>query len=397
MKKVVFWICLMLSTIALSLACVPVTAPATPTAPAPAQVITTIAPISNLPPVRQAQGEPPTAQDAAWSKVVEAARKEGVITIYAGSQFAGDAGRKALEAFTNQYGIRVDVLIIAGRQAVEKVKIENKMKLPIADILGVGLSSQTELSLAGLLDSIWQDLPELRNTAVFRVDQKYTPNGDVLNMTLEVTGPIINTRLVKAQDEPRSYADLLDPKWKGKIILIDPRSGGGGGFAWFAEMRYYKILDDDYFRRLARQEPSLWGGSEIELANMIGRGEAWLYPYTSAGIVGPMILEGAPIKILGMNEGNSVLTNPISTIKGSSHPNASKVFINWLFSKEGQDIYGKAFKAFDPMRKDVTNYVDPRLRPQPEPQKLLARTYEVAEASNRYHKEGIAEGIFGKR
>ncbi|MEK7353405.1 MAG: hypothetical protein AABZ77_02720 [Chloroflexota bacterium] len=103
------------------------------------------------------------------------------------------------------------------------------------------------------------------------------------------------------------------------------------------------------------------------------------------------------LKLLGMTEGNSVLMNPISTVKGSAHPNASKVFINWLFSREGQDVYGKAFKSFDPVRKDVPNYVDPRLRLQPESQKLLPRTYEVAEASNRYHKEGIAESIFGKR
>ena len=339
---------------------------------------------------------PPASQDAAWAKVVEAAKKEGLVTIYGANQFAGDGGSRTIEAFSKEYGIRVDLLIAAGRQAVERIKVENKMKQPVADIVGPGLSSATELSLAGLLDSIWQELPAFRDRAIFKVNPMYTPNGDVLNMAFSPSGVLINTKWVKAQDEPRSYLDLLDPKWKGKMIITDPRAGAGGGFAWLAEMRYYKILDDDYFRRFARQEPILWGGSSLEQDNMVARVEAWLNPYTTAGVASQMILEGAPLKILGMVEGSSVIMTPISMVKGAAHPNAAKLLINWMFSRQGQEVYARAF-SIDSVRKDVPNFVDPRLRPQPEPPKYLPRTFEVAEASNRYHKEGIAESIFGKR
>jgi len=338
----------------------------------------------------------PTPHDAAWAKVVEAAKKEGLITIYGASQFAGDGGRRTIEAFSKEYGIRVDMLVAAGRQAAERIKVESKMKQPIADLVGPGLSSATELSLAGLLESVWQDLPELQKKDIFKINPKYTPNGDVLNMSFSLSGVLINTKQVNGPDVPKSYFDLLDPKWKGKMIISDPRAGAGGGFAWFAEMRFYKVLDDDYFRRFARQEPIIWGGSNQEQDNMVGRGEAWINPYTTSGTAGQMIIEGAPLKIIGMTEGSSVITDPISMVKGTVHPNASKLFLNWLLSKEGQNIYAKAF-GIDSVRKDVDNYYDTRVKPQPEPQKYWPRTFEVAEASNRYHKEGIAESIFGKR
>ena len=398
MKNRVFTWIIILIALSLTGACAPKsrpvgTAPPTPVAIAPAKTAT---PTSNISPVRQAQGEPPASQDPAWARVVEAAKKEGLLTIYSATAFAGDGGRRSVEAFSKEYGIRVELLIAAGRQVVERVKVESTMKQPIGDIVSPGLSSATELSLAGLLDSIWQDLPELRNMAVFKVDPKYTPNGDVLNMVFAVAGVLVNTKLVKAQDEPRSYFDLLDPKWKGKMILTDPRAGAGGGFAWFAEMRYYKVLDDDYFRRFARQEPILWGGGSVEETGMVARGEAWLNLYKSYKSAGDIILEGAPLKLLGMTEGNSLLTEPIAMVKGTAHPNAAKLFINWLLSREGQEILARETVA-DSVRKDVPNFVDPRVRPQPEPQRLLPRTYEVAETMNRYHKEGIAESLFGKR
>lgn len=336
-------------------------------------------------------------EDAAWAKVVAAAKREGTVTIYGGGQFAGDTGRKTMEAFSSEYGIRIDLLLMAGRQAVERIKIESKMKQPIGDIAGMGVNSVTELSLAGLLDSIWKELPELRNRAVFKIDPLYSPNGDVLNMSFSSAGILINTKWVKAQDEPKSFFDLLDPKWKGKMIIGDPRGGGGGGFAWFSIMRYYKVLDDDYFRRFARQEPMLWGGSTIEEASMVARGEKWLDPFIMYANVGPLILEGAPLKLLSMTEGSYVSNDDIGMVKGAPHPNAAKLFINWLFSREGQNVFAKAAASVDSMRKDVPDYVDSRVKPQPEPQRYLIRTYEVAEIANQYQKEGIAESIFGNK
>ena len=336
-----------IAIVALLVACTPQSAPV-PSAPAPPAPAKAVVPTSNL--------SPPTSQDVAWAKVVEAAKKEGLLTIYGASQFAGEGGRRTIEAFSKEYGIRVDMLVAAGRQAVERIKVESKMKQPIADIVGPGLSSATELSLNGLLESVWQDLPEFRNKDIFKIDPKYTPNGDVLNMSFSLSGVLINTKQVKVQDEPKSYLDLLDPKWKGKMIISDPRAGAGGGFAWFAEMRYYKVLDDDYFRRFARQEPIIWGGSNQEQDNMVGRGEAWINPYTTGGTAGQMIIEGAPLKIIGMTEGSSVITDPISVVKGTVHPNAAKLFINWLLSKEGQELYAKAF-GIDSVRKDVPSVV----------------------------------------
>ena len=335
-------------------------------------------------------------KDTNWDNVVEAAKKEGYLTLYVSAQFAGDKGRTIVEAFRSRYGIRTELLVVAGRQAVEKIKVEAQVKQNIGDIVGSGESSSTELSQAGLTTSVWQELPELRDRSVFKVNPIFTPNGDILSFSLKINGPTINTNLVKLQDEPRSYFDLLAPKWKGKVIVEDPRSGGGGGFTWFCAMLYNKALDEDYFRQFAKQEPIMWGGSFTEAFNMVGRGEAWLSPHAADTTVGFLIVEGAPLKILGMKEGNIATTDVITTIKGAAHPNAAKLFINWLFSKEGQTVYGKAGSQ-DSMRKDVPSFLDPRVKIQPEPQKLLPRTYDMVEITNRYHKEGKAEGIFGKK
>lgn len=372
----------------LNIACTPRATPQPPPVPTVSQATPTAVPTFTLP--------PPTSQDAAWSKVVEAAKKEGLLNIYGASQLAGDAGRKTIEAFSAKYGIRIDLLLVSGRQAVERIRVESKMKQPIADIAAVGLNSTTELSQSGLLENVAQELPELRNKAVFKVDPLYNPNGEVFNIAFAPSVAVINTKQVIPNDEPKSYMDLLDPKWKKNIILVDPRTGAGGGFTWFGTMRYYKILDDDYFRRFARQEPILWGGSTREELNMIARGEVKVSALTQVSNAAQLMVEGAPLKLISMTEGSAAFTDAVSMVKGAIHPNATKLFINWLLSKEGQEVYAKAF-GIDSVRKDVPDFVDPRFRPQPAPYKLLPQTYDANEAYSKYHKDGIAESIFGKR
>lgn len=339
---------------------------------------------------------PTSAQDEAWAKVVQEAKKEGHLTLYPSAYFTGDKGQIVAKAFHDRYGFKPEFLIITGPQTVEKVRVEARMNQRIGDIVASGESTTSTLSQAGLTANVWQELPELRDKSVFKSDPIFNPNGDLISFSLKVNGPTINTNLVKLQDEPRSYFDLLEPKWKGKVILEDPRTGGGAGFTWFSALLYYKVLDADYYRRFAKQEPIMWGSGFAEMFSMVARGEAWLSPHAADTTVGYMIVEGAPLKILGMKEGNIATSDVMTMVKGATHPNAAKLFMNWILSREGQQVYARA-GSLEPMRKDVTGFLDPRVKMQPEPQKLLPRTYDMATIINQYHKDGIAEGIFGKK
>ncbi len=339
---------------------------------------------------------PKSGQDDAWAKVVQEAKKEGRLTIYPSAYFTGDKGQIVAKAFYDKYDIRPEFLIITGPQTVEKVRVEARMNQRIGDVVASGESTTSTLSQSGLTASVSQELPELRDKSVFKSDPIFSPNGDLISFSLKVNGPTINTNLVKLQDEPRSYFDLLEPKWKGKVILEDPRTGGGAGFTWFSALLYYKVLDADYYRRFSKQEPIFWGSGFAEMFSMVARGEAWLSPHAADSTVGYMIVEGAPLKILGMKEGNIATSDIMTMVKDATHPNAAKLFINWILSREGQEVYARA-GSMESMRKDVTGFLDPRVRMQPEPQKLLPRTYDMAAIINQYHKDGIAEGIFGKK
>lgn len=336
-------------------------------------------------------------EHAAWAKVVEAAKKEGLLTIYGSTGFAGDKGRITLAAFRDKYSIRVESLNMPGRQIVERVKVEERVSQPIADLAATGTSSGTELSLARLVTKVWPELPEMSDRSIFKVDPFHTPEGDVLVMVMSTLGTMVNTNLVKLEEEPRSYVDLLGPRWKSKrILLTDPRGGGGGGFMFFSLLRYYRVLDDDYYRRFVQQEPILWGGSTTEEYNMLAKGEAHLIPAAGTNSVAYLIVEGAPLKLLGMKEGNLTQGDSISMIKGAPHPNAAKLFVNWIFSKEGQSVYAKA-GSMESMRKDVPDFLDPRVKLQPSPQKLLPQNYSAAEATSQYHRERTAETFLGKK
>ncbi|MBF8265746.1 MAG: Ferric transporter ATP-binding subunit, partial [Dehalococcoidia bacterium] len=106
-------------------------------APQPAPAPTPAAPRPTTAPV--AAPTPSTSQDAAWAKVVESAKKEGTVTIYS-FYYVADIGRVIAKAFQDRYGIRVEILAIAGRQTVEKVKVEASMKQLVADVVNTGVS-----------------------------------------------------------------------------------------------------------------------------------------------------------------------------------------------------------------------------------------------------------------
>ncbi|HET9550636.1 MAG TPA: extracellular solute-binding protein, partial [Candidatus Binatia bacterium] len=145
-----------------------------------------------------------------------------------------------------------------------------------------------------------------------------------------VTG--YNTRLVTARALPKSYDDLLDPKWKGALMMEGTKAD------WFAGM--LQIMGQErgqkYMRALARQQPSPREGHEL-LAQLIVAGEGLFDINIPAASVERMKERGAPIDWTALGEVPAIMVG-IGLSAQAPHPNAAKVFLDFVLSREGQKL-----------------------------------------------------------
>ncbi|MDO8635844.1 MAG: extracellular solute-binding protein, partial [Dehalococcoidia bacterium] len=300
--------------------------------PAPTPTPATPAPTST-----PAPGTTPVtgATDDAWAKIVAAAKKEGNVTIYSTS-FIADIGKRISDEFRKTYGIQVDNLVGNGGTLLQKILVEQSMKGQIADIFLIGgAGSTSDLILRGGAESVAKDLPVLKDKSVFKVDPVYSPGGEGLVWILAYSGVNINTDLIKPADYPKSYKDFLDPKWKGKLLTQDPLTTGGAAPFYYVP-RFYKVTDVEYYRQIAKNDVKIWGGNPREAAMMVARGEYYGEIGNSTDTVGPIMGAGAPLKTLPLVEGVTGQLGNTVVVKGAPHPNAARVFTNWLLSAEGQ-------------------------------------------------------------
>ena len=183
-----------------------------------------------------------------WSKVVEAAKREGKMVIF--SSLVHPAFTAAIDAFRAKYGIAVDVLIGKNPAEVrERIRVAVQSGKPSADAV---FGSEALTTIRYNEDKTVEDVPSVPNAAR-QVPDFRTKAPIVPSITIPY-GFLINTDLVKPEDEPKSWKDLLDPKWKGKILMHDPRSNGAGHIFFIAT---WNKLGQDYAKKLAAQDPTL--------------------------------------------------------------------------------------------------------------------------------------------
>lgn len=262
-----------------------------------------------------------------WSKVVEAAKKEGHVVLY--SAFVGLAAHHEIKKdFEATYGIAVDILEARASEVRERIRIEQAAGRFTADVSENGRTTTT-LQIAqdrvfdpfGALPSLGQLKPE------FKADDIRLPVFAI------VYGILVNTRLVKPEDEPRSWLDLADTRWKGKILCDDFRALGGGGVL-FSVME--EKFGRDFLEKLSKQ--GLTFSREIPAnERRIARGE--LPIYLPDGLTSIPELTGLPVKLVAPKEGLPYVGYDLALLRNAPHPNAARLLMEYYLDRKMQQSF----------------------------------------------------------
>ncbi|MBI4288774.1 MAG: extracellular solute-binding protein [Chloroflexi bacterium] len=318
-----------------------------PASPPPARPAPTTAPPAALPAVAPTL----TPEQKAWEEVVAAARKEGKLTLYS-FNFIGDVGRAFIKTFGDRYGIKVDIVAGIGTVLVERIKSEQKAGQATADVFDSALSLVNIAKQDGLTQP-YGYLPVLEEKDVWNIHPKADPEGHLLGVRSSTITPYINTKLVKPGDAPRSYRSLLEPQWKKKVTIDSPLTSPVSIWMYLATLKA-GVTNDDYWRQLTKQEPVIAPGFREMFLKLI-QGEAQVAIDGADGSIAPFVKEGALVQAVPLEDG--VLVAPysvaIAIIKNAPHPNAARLFLNWLSSQEGENTYSQAAGGIAVYRKDV--------------------------------------------
>ena len=291
-----------------------------------------------------AQGAKVAAQ-AEWNRTLDLAKKEGKVVV---SVPTSAELRKQLEAaFAAKFpGIQLELNVGRGAGNINRIVEEHNAGVHSIDLhIGGTTSIITGLLGQNLLEPLpaVMILPEVREPKNWWGGHIWTDLAKkyVYSFTAYITETAwYNSTLVKPE-EIASYDDLLSPKWKEKIAILDPRTPGSGESTWAF---LWKIKGEQFLTRLAAQD-MLVGRNLRQLAEAVARGKSALSIGVSYYTYLPFIKSGLPVKpITAIKEGfyASSGSGNVVLIKDGPHPNAAKVFINWLLSQEGQTVFTKA-------------------------------------------------------
>ena len=312
-----------------------------PTTPAPATP-----PTSNL--------SLPTSQDAAWNNIVEAAKKEGKLTTYS-YNLVGDIGLAVSKTFKERYGLDLEIITGRGAEFIERLKTEKRMGKLVGDVSDGNPTFIRMMKKEELTTPTAKDLIVLRDKDVWVADIVSDPkDGHLLTFTFSMVTTFVNTKLVKAGEEPKTWQELLSPKWKGNMILTDP-STSAGTYDTFVPLLREKIINADFLKALNGQDLRFSSALPDE-AGVLSRGERSLSIRGAVTTYSSFVKQGAPIRAIALNDTAVLAPLLMASFEGSPHPNSARVFINWFLSAEGQTVYGKA-AGISSIRKDVENFL----------------------------------------
>jgi iron(III) transport system substrate-binding protein len=289
---------------------------------------------------------------AADPALIAAAKKEGELTWYT-TQIVNQFARPAAEAFQKKYGVRVNYIRADSNEVTLRLQNEGKAGRVMADVFD-GTGATAALKAANLVAKY---IPESANRLPERYKDK---DGYWVATNLYVLTPGFNTDLVKKGTQPRTFEDLLDPRWRGKIAWnssVTPSGAAGFVGVVLAHMGQEKGLA--YLRQLSGQKVVGLQVAARQVLDQVIAGEyaIALNIFNNHAVISAM--KGAPSAWIPMEPALAVFSC-LSLTAGAPRPNAGKLFIDFLMSEEGQKLYRDAdYLPVDP----AVQPKDPALRP----------------------------------
>ncbi len=274
---------------------------------------------------------------------VTPARAADSVTWYI-SQFEAEQAEALGKAFTAEHpGIAVDVVRVTGQVAFQRLQMDIKNKTPHCDVFSASdISHMAILKEKGEL--LRYEPPNAAGLApVYRAlsdDGWYYANNAARFVLIR------RVDRVPADIAPKTWTDLLNPRWKGQIATAHPAFSGGMG-TWVLALT--KLYGWQYFEKLAANNPRI-GRSAVDPVTLLTAGECLVSPtYGPAAYHG--IDKGSPIAVDQAADGAVVVVFPSAIPAGAPHPAAARLFLDWLLS---QAVTRRiAADGSDPVRLDV--------------------------------------------
>lgn len=263
------------------------------------------------------------AQSSQSANIIEAAKKEGKFVWY--TSMAIDTSKPLLDGFLKEYPfIKADLVRAGEEQLMTRIMSETRAGRWAFD--AVSTSATAVLADKNMI------APYLSPQRTAYLDEFKDPQGFFTAIYVNNLIVAYNTKMVAAKDAPKNYADLLDPKWKGQMLMDST------DYDWFGTLVTVWGRDRtlDYMKRLARQEP-LWRRGHGLTAQLVGAGEtslAWAYNFR----IERMKKEGAPVDWIETFDPIVVTMNGLGLSAKATNSNAAKLFIDFALSKKGQEM-----------------------------------------------------------
>jgi len=268
--------------------------------------------------------------EAITPQLIEAAKKEGTVVLYSSMDLP--VGEKLGKAFEAAYpGIAIQIERSGSERLFQRIAQEFSSNIHAADVI----NSSDAAHFIPWKKSGWLMPFVSEDIAKYFPEQYRDADGLFATSRIWLSSIAVNTNLVKGDDAPKSYADLLDPKWAGKMVKGRPAYSGTIMTATFQLVRE---LGWEYYEKLSKQRV-MQVQSSTDPPKKLSLGErAVMADGNEYGVV--LLKEaGQPVEPIYPAEGTPTISGPTGIFASAPHPNAAKLFQAWLHTRETQQFF----------------------------------------------------------